>query len=379
MNKDKIIDWGLKIAKYSSVLIWLSSAVLIYQSSILDKYNKLVNEYSKVEKKDFIQITKNLISNYELESAKTSVKFILDETTNSSLILKISEKENSIWYKYDSLKKCVEWKTNWSDLSNNCWLGIMFTPVWDIIDLWKEFSKPSNEEMDNITVWLSAIWLAATAWTLYTWGASLWLKATSWTLKKLHKLNMLPKWIKDKITNIKSEKDIDQDLLDTFTDIKKVFNNNSFETSGILLKSTNNLSDLKKLKKLNKIFWKKLDLFIKLNWNNFVKSVNKYGTKIDISIYDKAFKTKNGFKLLNEKWVKWFLKTITKPKLLGSNIRILKFTERTFWKIVDFAEFIKDLLISMWWSMVLYFATSTAEYWRKSRKNINQIKNQKSQ
>ena len=180
------INTTLKAFKTLTVLGGISSWILLYQADVLNKYETILTEYQKNPQKDFIKLSSSLVENYELESAKSLLDFTSNDNPEKNILLKdIEEKEDSIWYKLDSIKKCAKWQSNGSELSENCNIWIMFTPVWDVIDLYTEWTKGENEEVDNIIVWLSVIWIAATAGTIYSWGATIPLKATSGILKKL--------------------------------------------------------------------------------------------------------------------------------------------------------------------------------------------------
>ena len=353
------INTTLKTFKILTVLGGISSWILLYQADVLNKYEIILTEYQKNPQKNFIKLSSNLVENYELESAKSLLDFTSNDNPEKNILLKdIEEKEDSIWYKLDSIKKCAKWQSNGSELSENCNIWIMFTPIWDVIDLYIAWTLEDWEEIDKITVWLSVIWIAATAWTIYTWWATIPLKATSWVLKKLHKLDMLPKWVKDKLMNIKSEKDISDETVEVFEKIWELIKSSDIDTAWKLLKSTKNVDWLNDMIKLNKAFWNNTKILTKISWDEFIDTYKKFGDSIDMEIYSKAFKTKGWFKLLNEKWVDWFIKSLKKPKYPATSARILKFSEKALWKIWDLAELIKGLMISLWSSILLYSGAS---------------------
>jgi len=241
MNKAKktFLDYWLTTAKWLLVAGGFSSAVLFYQASVLDKYNKILQEYNKIEKKDFKQISENLIDNYELEAAKDLVKYtIKDEEIKTTLLKKIKQKEESTNYKIDSLTKCLKWQSNWSDLSNYCNTWITFTPVWDVVDLIKEWTKWEDENVDKITVWLSVLWLAATVWAVYSGGTTLYVKSVVSSVKKLHKLDLLPKWFIDILSKIKSVDDVNDKILSIFEKLWTIIKATDLETAWKLFKST---------------------------------------------------------------------------------------------------------------------------------------------
>ena len=366
-SKKTFLDYWLTTIKWLSLAWALSSAVLLYQASILQKFEQALNVYNKVEKKDFEKISKNLIDNYELEAAKDLVSYtIFDDKKKEKLLKEISKKEKSSEYKIDSLKKCVSWKSNWSSLSTICNNGIMLTPFWDIVDLIKEWTK--DEKIDKVTVWLSVLGLAATAWTIFTWWTAAPLKiGISW-LKKLHKLSMLPDWLIKDLSKIRNLDDVKKIDLDLFKKIWVLFEKTDFEIAWKLLKVTKDKESLINLVSLVKKYPTDIKNFMRVSPDSFLKAYNKYGDKFSIDLYKKAFFIKDWFKMLEKWWKKWFLKKITKPKYPWTKIRILKNFEKVFWKITNIVEFIYKLLFSLVGSIWTFFVTDIIQSYVKYKK-----------
>jgi len=347
--------------KTLAVATGFSALYLADQAYILDKYEKALVEYKQPEKRDLVWEVEWAISDYKLETAEW-ILYLVDNNDSDKKRLSsvIDEKKDSFWYTLNSMKWCVTWQSNWSNLTWMCETAVMFTPFWDVKDLATELWK--DWDIDNLTVWLSVLWLAATAATIYSWGLAAPAKTSVWIMKKLHKLELVPKWMRELIMKIKSTNDINPDILKITDKISVLIKNTDLDTAGIMIKNTTNINDLDKMISLTKTYWSHTKTFINIWWDDFIKLHMKYWNSIDIAILKKAANTQDWFKLLLKKWPKGFKKSFKKPVLAATKVRAIKYTEQTIWKIKDLKEFMQNMLMALGTSFALYLSTILLEF-----------------
>ena len=397
--------WFKKIVNIvtASAIIWTSAA----------KYPKIKQEYetakwlyqaSKVLKntKNVEESLYDLLWKCELSMAEEAVKYVAP-SEQKKLLTKIETRKHSKTCFYKNVESWIKWKPNGSLLSKLTYFWTELSPVWDVRDVLKYSFKPKHWWVDNLTLWLSVVWLASTASLLVSAWSSAVVKVASSAWKKLHKLQKvwkiikIPKWFdgvfldvakkfwkelknanikpikfdKFSFENIKEAisrlwenihngkvKEIIEKMAKSkeMEKVEKLWKNIfvlekswlSIEEIWKILSKTKKAQDLEKIAKLsNKLWAGKFKLFLKAWSDDFIELSAKYGEKLDVKLLDEAYKRKDGFKILNKLWPEKFKKALK----LSKSERIIKLF-KTLWAMAkDFFWLLVEAVLL--WIMAL--------------------------